>query len=182
MKSPYQQKKSRPTYESYVKFKAPKTGKYVVTLTNLQGTDDKSVKEMIYYGFSKIAKNGKKYYLDSLSCYAIGEYDRLYENNYLEKLRVILDNYKEKYPEYDYITDDDYKDYESYLSWKSTDKIKFTVKLKKGQTYVYVIDNAGMNTTVEPYNDKFGSNHQSCLWGGNYMEAYSFDMNIEYRK
>ena len=36
--------KGEPRYESFVKFKAPKTGKYVVTINNLQGTDDKSLK------------------------------------------------------------------------------------------------------------------------------------------
>ena len=36
--------KGEPRYESFVKFKAPKTGKYVFTLNNLQGTDDKSLK------------------------------------------------------------------------------------------------------------------------------------------
>ena len=31
---------------------------------------------------------------------------------------------------------------------------------------------------VKPYLDEFGSDHQSCLSGGNYLKAYSFDMNI----
>ena len=31
--------KDNPCYRSFLKFKAPKTGKYVITCTNLQGTD-----------------------------------------------------------------------------------------------------------------------------------------------
>ena len=50
--------KGNPEYESYVKFKAPKTGKYVFTIDNLQGTDDKSLKCLNIY-ICRIAKNGK---------------------------------------------------------------------------------------------------------------------------
>lgn len=52
-------KKSDPTYESFVKFKAPKTGKYVVTLTNLRGTDEKSVKQCIIVVFTSSLKLAK---------------------------------------------------------------------------------------------------------------------------
>ena len=52
--------KDNPEYESFVKFKAPKTGKYVFTLNNLQGTDDKSLK-CFSGGIYKPVKNGKKY-------------------------------------------------------------------------------------------------------------------------
>ena len=31
---------------------------------------------------------GKKYGTESLDSYAVGKYDRLWENNYLEKLRT----------------------------------------------------------------------------------------------
>lgn len=50
--------KGNPEYESYVKFKAQKTGKYVFTIDNLQGTDDKSLKCLNIY-ICRIAKTGK---------------------------------------------------------------------------------------------------------------------------
>lgn len=50
--------KGKPRYESFVKFKAPKTGKYVFTLNNLQGTDDKSLK-CFSGGIYKPVKNEK---------------------------------------------------------------------------------------------------------------------------
>lgn len=174
--------KSRPRYQSFVKFKVPKTGKYVFTLTNLRGTDDKSVKEMFYYDVWKTSKENGKYYLEAVDHDTVGDYDTLYENNYLEKLQSVLNLYKEEYPEYDYILDADYNDFESYVSWKSTNKIKFTAKLKKGQTYVYLIDNVGSRTCCQPYQKNFGSSEQRCLYNTDYMEAYSFDMNIECRK
>ena len=37
----------------------------------------------------------------------------------------------------------------------SANKIKFTTKLKKGQTYVFVIDNSGSVFPDTPYNDSF---------------------------
>ena len=133
--------KGKPRYESFVKFKAPKTGKYVFTLDNLQGTDDKSLKCMADGDLCQISKTGKKYGLDGVEdSDTVGKYDTLYENNYL------------------------------------------ATKLKKGHTYVFVIDNRGMQKAVPPYFTTHGSDEQSCLWGGNYLKAYSFDMNIEYRK
>lgn len=51
--------KDNPEYVSYVKFKAPKTGKYVVTLDNLQGTDDKTLRCMMYCDFYQVSKIGK---------------------------------------------------------------------------------------------------------------------------
>ena len=173
--------KGKPRYESFVKFKAPKTGKYVFTLDNLQGTDDKSLK-CFYYGFCKPIKNGKKYTLENLYPDTVGNYGDLYENNYLARLRTILDNYKEEHPEYADAIDETYNDESEYVSKHPVNKIKFTTKLKKGRTYVFSVDNIGMAEPCKPYLDDFGSDHQSCLSGGNYLKAYSFDMNIEYKK
>lgn len=175
--------KGEPCYESYVKFKAPKTGKYVVTLNNLQGTDDKSLKSLSC-SLCEIAKTGKKYTLSGFEpdCNTVGKYDTLYENNYLAKFRIIFDNYKAEHPEYADAIDETYNDESEYVSKHPVNKIKFTTRLKKGQTYVYVIDNIGMAEPCKPYLDEFGSDHQSCLSGGNYLAAYSFDMNIEYKK
>lgn len=174
--------KGEPRYESFVKFKAPKTGKYVFTLDNLQGTDDKSLKCLNIY-ICRIAKNGKKYFLeDDLYPDAVGNYGDLYENNYLARLRTILDNYKEEHPEYADVIEETYSDETDFVNKYPVDKIKFTTKLKKGHTYVFVIDNRGMQKAVPPYFTTHGSDEQSCLWGGNYLKAYSFDMNIEYRK
>lgn len=175
--------KGNPEYESYVKFKAQKTGKYVVTLDNLQGTDNKSLK-CLSCSLCEIAKTGKKYTLSGFKpdCDTVGKYDTLYENNYLAKFRTIFDNYKAEHPEYADAIDETYNDESEYVSKHPVNKIKFTTRLKKGQTYVYVIDNIGMAEPCKPYLDEFGSDHQSCLSGGNYLKAYSFDMNIEYRK
>ena len=175
--------KGGPCYESYVKFKAPKTRKYVVTLDNLQGTDDKSLKSLSC-SLCEIAKTGKKYTLSGFEpdCNTVGKYDTLYENNYLAKFRTIFDNYKAEHPEYADAIDETYNDESEYVSKHPVNKIKFTTKLKKGRTYVFVINNIGMAEPCKPYLDEFGSDHQSCLSGGNYLKAYSFDMNIEYRK
>ena len=175
--------KGGPCYESYVKFKAPKTGKYVVTLDNLQGTDDKSLKSLSC-SLCEIAKTGKKYTLSGFEpdCNTVGKYDTLYENNYLAKFRTIFDNYKAEHPEYADAIDETYNDESEYVSKHPVNKIKFTTKLKKGRTYVFVINNIGMAEPCKPYLDEFGSDHQSCLSGGNYLKAYSFDMNIEYKK
>lgn len=173
--------KGEPRYESFVKFKAPKTGKYVFTLNNLQGTDDKSLK-CFSGGIYKPIKEGKKYTLEDLYPDEVGDYTTLYENNYLAGLRTILDNYKAEHPEYADAIDETYNDESEYVSKHPVNKIKFTTRLKKGQTYVYVIDNIGMAEPCKPYLDEFGSDHQSCLSGGNYLAAYSFDMNIEYKK
>lgn len=173
--------KGEPRYKSFIKFKAPKTGKYVFTLDNLQGTDDKSLK--CFSGdIYKPIKNGKKYTLENLYPDEVGDYTTLYENNYLARLRTILDNYKAEHPEYADVIEYDYNDYTSYVNSRSLDKIKFTTKLKKGQTYVYVIDNALGRTTCKPYFTTHGSDEQSCLYNTNYLKAYSFDMNIEYKK
>ena len=174
--------KGSPLYESFVKFKAPKTGKYVVTIDNLQGTDDKSLKSMNKLYCETPEKVGKKYYLNVVDYDTVGKHDMLYENNYLARLRTILDNYKAEHPEYADVIEETY-DYETdFINTIPTNKIKFTTKLKKGQTYIFVIENAGMIKTVPPYFTTHGSNEQSCLSGGNYLKAYSFDMNIEYRK
>ena len=173
--------KGEPRYESFVKFKAPKTGKYVFTLDNLQGTDDKSLK-CLSEGIYKPVKEGKKYKLEYLYPDAVGNYGDLYENNYRARLRTILDNYKAEHPEYADVIEETYIDYTEYVSKHPVDKDKFTTRLKKGQTYVFVIDNIGMQKAVPPYFTTHGSDEQSCLWGGNYLKAYSFDMNIEYRK
>ena len=175
--------KGKPEYESFVKFKAQKTGKYVFTLDNLQGTDDKSLRCMMYCDFYQVSKTGKKYCLNSIEdSDTVGEYDTLYENNYLARLRTILDNYKEEHPEYADVIEETYEYQKDFVNKYPVAKDKFTTKLKKGQTYVFVIDNRGMQKAVPPYFTTHGSDEQSCLWGGNYLKAYSFDMNIEYRK
>ena len=173
--------KGEPRYESFVKFKAPKTGKYVFTLNNLQGTDDKSLK-CFSGGIYKPIKEGKKYTLEDLYPDEVGDYTTLYENNYLARLRTILDNYKEEHPEYADVIEETYEYQKDLVNKYPVNKIKFTTKLKKGRTYVFVIDNIGMAKAVPPYFTTHGSDEQSCLWGGNYLKAYSFDMNIEYRK
>ena len=175
--------KGKPEYESFVKFKAQKTGKYVFTLDNLQGTDDKSLRCMMYCDFYQVSKTGKKYCLNSIEdSDTVGEYDTLYENNYLARLRTILDNYKAEHPEYADVIEETYEYQKDLVNKYPVNKIKFTTKLKKGRTYVFVIDNIGMAKAVPPYFTTHGSNEQSCLWGGNYLKAYSFDMNIEYKK
>lgn len=175
--------KGNPIYESFVKFKAPKTGKYVFTLDNLQGTDDKSLKCMADGDLCQISKTGKKYGLDGVEdSDTVGKYDTLYENNYLARLRTILDNYKAEHPEYADVIEYDYNDYTDFVNKRPVDKIKFTTRLKKGQTYVFLIDNALGKTTCKPYFTTHGSDEQSCLYNTNYLKAYSFDMNIEYRK
>ena len=175
--------KGNPEYESYVKFKAQKTGKYVVTLDNLQGTDNKSLK-CLSCSLCEIAKTGKKYTLSGFKpdCDTVGKYDTLYENNYLARLRTILDDYKAEHPEYADVIEETYEYQRDFVNTIPTTKIKFTTRLKKGQTYVFVIDNRGMDKAVPPYFTTHGSDEQSCLWGGNYLKAYSFDMNIEYKK
>lgn len=174
--------KDNPCYRSFLKFKAPKTGKYVITCTNLQGTDTQSVKILQNIYFDKVIKNGKKYGTESISVYTIGDYEFLYENNYLARLRTILDDYKAEHPEYADVIEETYEYQRDFVNTIPTTKIKFTTRLKKGQTYVFVIDNRGMDKAVPPYFTTHGSDEQSCLWGGNYLKAYSFDMNIEYRK
>ena len=93
-----------------------------------------------------------------------------------------LELLKAEHPEYADVIEETYIDYTEYVSKHPVDKDKFTTRLKKGQTYVFVIDNIGMQKAVPPYFTTHGSDEQSCLWGGNYLKAYSFDMNIEYRK
>lgn len=176
-------KKNYSIYKSFVKFKAPKTGKYVFTCTNLQCTDNKSVKELncnIY----RIEKIGKKYSLeDDLYPDTVGDYEMLYENNFLEKLRVILDNYAMEHPDYEDILNDDYNNQVSFVNKFTTTKMKFTTKLKKGQTYVFVIDNSGKKTTCAPYNTSFYDGSMSCLYNStDYKAAYSFDLDIQFKK
>ena len=174
--------KGEPRYESFVKFKAPKTGKYVFTLDNLQGTDDKSLKCLNIY-ICRIAKNGKKYFLeDDLYPDTVGNYGDLYENNYLARLRTILDNYKAEHPEYADVIEYDYNDYTDFVNKRPVDKDKFTTRLKKGHTYVFIIDNSLGKTSCKTYFTTHGSDEQSCLYNTNYLAAYSFDMNIEFRK
>ena len=48
------QKKDDEIYCSYLKFKAPKTGTYVCTLTNLQGTDSNAVRALSHAYFVKV--------------------------------------------------------------------------------------------------------------------------------
>ena len=172
--------KNNPVYESYLKFKAPKTGTYVFTLTNLNGTDDNAVRAMLYFDILTPLKEGKKYRLDHVDCYEVGKYYCLNENGYMDKLRTMIDTYEEEHPDYTTYLEKDYWDREQNFSQRPTNMIKYTVKLKKGQTYVYVIDNAGMDTLGKPYyNDFYLIDQKSCLYGGNYTAAYSFDMEIK---
>ena len=172
--------KGKKLYLSFLKFKAPKTGTYVCTLTNLQGTDDNAVRAMTIFGFDKATKDGNKYYMEDLERYPVGKYDRLWENNYLEKLRTMVDAYEEEHPDYTTYLEKDIWDKKTYMDSRPTNKIMFTVKLKKGQTYVYVIDNSGMTTLGKPYyNDFYLIDQKSCLYGGQYTAAYSFDMEIK---
>ena len=173
-------KKDYEMYESFVKFKAPKTGTYIFTLTNLQGTDDKAVRAMRHFCFDKAVKHGKKYYMEDLERDPVGKYDLLRENNYMEKLRTMIDAYEEEYPDYVRYLEKDYSDKEYIDTHFPTNKIMFTMKMKKGQTYVYVINNSGMTTLGKPYkNDFYHLDWRSCLYGGNYTAAYSFDMEIK---
>ena len=89
---------------------------------------------------------------------------------------------KAEHPEYADVIEETYEYKTDFVNKYPIDKDKFTTKLKKGQTYVFVIDNRGMQKAVPPYFTTHGSDEQSCLCGGNYLKAYSFDMNIEYRK
>ena len=173
------QKKDDEIYCSYLKFKAPKTGTYVCTLTNLQGTDSNAVRALSHAYFVKVVKQGKKYGTESPDSSIIGKYDRLRENGYMEKLRTMVDAYEEEYPDYVRYLEKDYSDKEYIDTHFSTDKFKFTVKLKKGQTYIFAIDNSGMTTLGKPYyNDFYLIDQKSCLYGGNYTATYSFDMEI----
>lgn len=172
--------KNKPVYESYLKFKAPKTGTYVFTLTNLQGSDDNVVRAMSYFDIFTPLKDGKKYRLNHVDCYEVGKYYRLWENNYMEKLRTMRESYEAEHPDYAHYLEKDVWD-EQYIDENfPTNMIKYTVKLKKGQTYVYVVDNAGMTTFGEPRrNDYYNLNSYSCRYGGNYTATYSFDMEIK---
>ena len=58
--------KDNEIYRSFLKFKAPKTGTYVYTCTNLQGTDDKAVRAMMNVYFDAVIKDGKKYRAESV--------------------------------------------------------------------------------------------------------------------
>lgn len=174
------QKKDDEIYCSYLKFKAPKTGTYVCTLTNLQGTDNNVLKALSHVYFGKIVKVGKKYGTESPDSSIIGKYDRLWENNYIEKLRTMVDAYEEEHPDYTTYLEKDIWDEKTFMDSRPTDKFKFTVKLKKGQTYIFAIDNSGMTTLGKPYkNDFYHLDWRSCLYGGNYTAAYSFDMEIK---
>ena len=135
---------------------------------------------MLSFYFAQAVKEGKKYYMEDLDRYPIGKYNRLNENGYMEKLRTMIDTYEVEHPDYTTYLEKDYWDREQNFSQRPTDKIKFTVKLKKGQTYIFAIDNSGMTTLGKPYyNDFYLIDQKSCLYGGNYTAAYSFDMEIK---
>ena len=168
-------------YKDLNSLPAVKMGKYVFTLDNLQGTDDKSLK-CLSEGIYKPVKEGKKYKLEYLYPDAVGNYGDLYENNYLARLRTILDNYKAEHPEYADVIEETYEYQKDFVNKYPVAKDKFTTKLKKGHTYVFIIDNSLGKTTCKPYFTTHGSDEQSCLYNTNYLKAYSFDMNIEYRK
>lgn len=61
----------------------------------------------------------------------IGKYDTLYENNYLARLRTILDNYKTEHPEYADVIEETYSDETDFVNHRPVNKIKFTTRLKK---------------------------------------------------
>ena len=168
-------------YKDLNSLPAVKMGKYVFTLDNLHGTDDKSLK-CLSEGIYKPVKEGKKYKLEYLYPDAVGNYGDLYENNYLARLRTILDNYKAEHPEYADVIEETYEYQKDFVNKYPVAKDKFTTKLKKGHTYVFIIDNSLGKTTCKPYFTTHGSDEQSCLYNTNYLKAYSFDMNIEYRK
>ena len=46
---------------------------------------------MYYCGFYKFSKTSKKYNLEGIDFDTVGDCDKLFENNYLEKFRAILD-------------------------------------------------------------------------------------------
>ncbi len=174
------QEKNNEIYCSYLKFKAPKTGTYVCTLTNLQGTDDNVLRALSHVYFGKVVKEGKKYGTESPDAYIVGKYDRLWENDYMDKLRAMRESYEAEHPDCVHYLEKDVWDKQNIADNFPTDKIKFTVKLKKGQTYIFAIDNSGMTTFGEPRrNDYYNLNSYSCLYGGNYTAAYSFDMEIK---
>ena len=104
------QKKDDEIYCSYLKFKAPKTGTYVCTLTNLQGTDDNAVRVLSHAYFVKVVKRGKKYGTESPDSSTVVKYDWLWENNYLEKLRTMVDAYEGEHPDYVQYLEKDYSD------------------------------------------------------------------------
>ena len=62
----------------------------------------------------------------------IGGYATLYENNYLEKLRIILDNYKIEHQDQAGVIEESYESEVYYVNKYPTSKIKFSSKLKKG--------------------------------------------------
>lgn len=172
--------KNKPVYESYLKFKAPKTGTYVFTFTNLNGTNDNVLRAMLYFDIFTPLKDGEKYRLNHVDCYEVGKYYRLWENDYMEKLRAMREVYETEHPDYAHYLEKDVWDKQNIADNFPTNMIKYTVKLKKGQTYVYVVDNTGMTTFGEPRrNDYYNLNSYSCLYGGNYTAAYSFDMEIK---
>ena len=120
------------------------------TIDNLQGTDDKSLK-CLSEGIYKPVKEGKKYKLEYLYPDAVGNYGDLYENNYLARLRTILDNYKEEHPEYADVIEETYIDYTDYENNRPDDKIEFDARIKKGLTTQFVIDSRGMQKADQPY-------------------------------
>ena len=58
----------------------------------------------------------------------------------------MIDAYEEEHPDYVSYLEKDIWDEKTYMDSRPTDKNKFTVKLKKGQTYIFAIDNSGMTT------------------------------------
>ena len=180
--------KNDPYYESFIRFKAPKTGTYVCTLTNLEGTDENSLRVFDEFGFCQTKKAGKKYTLDyDIDYDTVGKCDKLFENNYLEKLRTMLDNYKQNWTDESVdiasILNKDYDSEERYINRHSSNKIQFKIKLKKGKTYVISIGSPGKTRLVAPYHDStYDLDSMSCLGGGNYKAAYSFDVDIQFKK
>lgn len=181
--------KDEPTYESFIRFKAPKTGTYVCTLTNLEGMDQNELRVMLHnLAFCQTKKVGKKYTLDyDIELDTIGDCENLWENNYLEKLRTMMDNYKQNWTDesvdIDSILRKDYYNEEEVMGLYSSNKIQFKTKLKKGKTYVIAIGASGKTRLGNPYHDSaYDLDSMSCLRGGNYKAAYSFDVDIQFKK
>lgn len=180
--------KDDPCYESFIKFKAQKTGTYVCTVNNLEGTDENSLRVFSDFAFCQTKKAGKKYTLDyDIEYDTIGKCDHLWENNFLEKLRTMMDNYKQNWTDdsvdIDQILNKDYAFKEEVYGYHPSNKIQFKIKLKKGKTYVISIGSPGKTRLVAPYHDSYYDlDSMSCLGGGNYKAAYSFDVDIQFKK
>ncbi|MCI7105595.1 MAG: hypothetical protein MR943_06835 [Lachnobacterium sp.] len=175
-----------PIYESYFKFKAPKTGKYIFTANNLIGTSTDSVCTLGNLCITTPESRKKKYALssDKISNYeTIYNFDSLYENNYLLNLKNLADQFIEQHPDYKSFVEKDYDNRTYFAYARPTDRIQFKATLKKGKTYVFIVSSSSLTSFGEPYPDDIVRlNSRSCLYRGVYKEAHTFDFNIQYKK